>query len=451
MDTQLDITNAATNRKSQTRIERLTIYQNRGVIQEKLWARLMKILSSIIVAACITFGAGAAYADVVTDWNAIMQETVASTDPFLQGRSAAITQLAVFEAVNAIVGDYKPYLGRIIAPPGASPEAAAIAAAHRALIALHPGSASVLDALRARSLAAIPDGPAKSDGIAVGEAAANTILALRANDGSNAVVPYTPGTGAGAWQPTPPDFAPAFRPGLGQVTTFGIKNGAQFRLGPPPALYTGRYARDYNEVKKFGDVNSTERLQDRTDVARFYGVTDVVPLYNPAARQVSKAQGKTLSENARIFALLNMAMFDAAVAVFETKYFYNLWRPVTAIRAGDKDGNRRTDPDPNWLPLVVTPPFPSYPSGHAGIGGAARRVLESVFGADGHSIVLTNPLIPEVVLHYTSWKQITDDIDDARVFGGVHYRFDQEAGARQGWQVGGYVLRHKLTPVHRRD
>ncbi len=169
------------------------------------------------------------------------------------------------------------------------------------------------------------------------------------------------------------------------------------------------------------------------------------------AGQVSEAQGRTLSENARIFALLNMAMFDAAIAVFETKYFYNLWRPVTAIWVGDQDGNHRTDPDPNWLPLVITPPFPSYPSGHAGIGAAARRVLEELLGADGHSITLTNPLLLGVALHYTSWKQITDDIDEARIYGGVHYRFDQEAGARQGRQVGRYILRHELRPVRGRD
>jgi PAP2 superfamily len=234
------------------------------------------------------------------------------------------------------------------------------------------------------------------------------------------------------------------------VATFAIENGAQFRLGPPPALHSDKYARDYDEVKKVGDVNSTARPQDRTDVARFYAVTEPVPIYNPAARQVSAAQGKTLSQNARIFALLNIAIFDAAIAVFETKYFYNLWRPVTAIRAGDADRNRRTEPDPNWMPLIDTPPFPSYPSGHGGFGAAARRVLEEVFGADGHSITLTNPLLPSVVLHYKSWEQITNDIDEARIYGGVHYRFDQEAAARQGRRVGAYILRHKLRPVRKR-
>ena len=410
-----------------------------------------KSLLSLVVAVAAVGGSIQAQADAVTDWNEIMERTVATVDPFLQTRSAAIMHLAVFEAVNSILGDYEPYLGTITASRGASPDAAAIAAAHRALSALHPDQAAALDAARAASLATILDGRAKDDGIAVGEAAADAMVALRANDGSDIEVPYTPGSKPGEWHPTPPAFAPAFRPGLGKVDTFAIESGAQFRLGPPPGLRSARFARDFNEVKRVGDVNNTSRPDDRTDVARFYGVTDAIPLYNPAARQVSKAQGKTLGENARIFALLAIAICDAAIAVFDTKYHYNYWRPVTAIAAGGEDGNDRTSPDAEWLPLVETPPFPSYPSGHAGFGAAARRVLEDAFGRSGHSITLTNPLVPEILLHYTSWKQITDDVDDARIFGGVHYRFDQESAAHLGKRVGSYVLRHQMRPVCRRD
>ena len=404
----------------------------------------------VMVAASVLFGASFAHADAVTDWNAIMQTTVTPVNPFFQGRSAAIVQLAVFEAVNSIIGDYEPYLGRIAAPRGASPEAAAIAAAHRALVALYPGSAASLDASRAASLSAIPNGSAKDDGIKVGEIAADVILALRANDGSTTVVPYTPGTRPGDWQPTPPAFAPALLPGWGLVRTFGIKNGAQFRSNPPPAIHTGKYARDYNEVKEVGHVNSTERPQDRTDVARFY-ITPAVPIWNSAARQVSAAQGKTLSENARIFALLAMAICDGLISSMETKFYYNTWRPVTAIRAGDTDGNQKTDPDPNWLPLVITPPFPSYPSNHASAAGAAREVLERVYGESGHTITLTSPNAPGVVLNYTAWEQITDDIDDARVYGGIHFRFDQQAGNHLGRRAGSYILRNHLRPIHGHD
>jgi len=413
--------------------------------------RVVRALIALLASVAL-FGAAAARADVVTDWAAVLEEsTLRVPDPTLPIRAAAIMQLAVFEAVNAIVGGYEPYLGSVSAPAGASPEAAAIAAAHRVLVALLPDQTESLNARRATSLAALPDGAAKTGGIAVGEAAAVAMLAKRANDGIDADVPYTPGTLPGQYRPTPPDFTPAFGAQLGQVTPFAIDRTTRFRVPPPPSLRSARYTRDYDEVKRVGDVASRERPKDRADVARFYEPDDIVPIYFSAARQVSLAQRKTLAENARIFALLGMAIFDAMVACFDSKYFYNYWRPVTAIHLGHTDGNRDTDADANWAPFVFTPPFPSYPSGHASFGGAARRVLERMYGADGHAITLASPLVPNVVLHYTSWKKITDDIDDARIYGGVHYRFDQEAAARQGWQVGTYILRHQLRPVRGRD
>ena len=387
-----------------------------------------------------------ARADAVTDWNAIMQATVATSNAFVQARSAAIVQLAVFDAVNSITGKYRPYLAIISAPPGASPEAAAVAAAHRTLVTLYPAATAALDVAEAVSSSAISDGQAKTEGVAVGEAAASAILALRANDGSGLVVPYTPGSDPGDWQPTPPAFAPALLPGWGQVTTFGILNGAQFRSAPPPLLGSARYARDFNEVKLVGDVNSSVRPQDRTNVARFY-IIAAVQVYNPAARQVSIAQEKTLSQNAHDFALLAMAVCDGLISSMETKYYYNRWRPVTAIRAADTDGNTNTEPNTGWVPLITTPPFPSYPSAHASAGGAARRILERLYGKDGFLITLTSPTAPNVTLYYTAWKQITDDIDDARIFGGIHFRYDQEGGAQQGWKVGSYIFETQLLPL----
>lgn len=415
--------------------------------------RISRRLGILIVATSVLRGAGGgpAHADAVTGWNAIMQATVTPTNPFFQARSAAIVQLAVFEAVNAVVGDYEPYLGTIAAPPWASPDAAAIAAAHRALVNLppardDPATIAMLDALRAQSLAAIPDGPAKAAGIAAGEDAATALLLRRADDGSTeaANVHYMPGNNPGDWRPTPPAGAPAFLAGWGQVAPFGLEDGSQFRAPPPPALRTGKYAKDYNEVKLVGRFDSPFRPQDRTDVARFYAAVTPVQAWNSAARQVSAAQGKSLSENARIFGLLAMALADGSISVFETKYYYSYWRPVTAIQAGDTDGNGLTDPDRAWLPLIVTPPFPSYPSAHATLSGAARAVVERAFGPDGHAITLADPRVPDVVLHYSAWGQITGDIDDARVYGGIHFRYDQEAGAQQGRRVGRYLLRHYL-------
>jgi hypothetical protein len=409
----------------------------------------LNFFRSAVMMLAITLAAAipsAAHADAVTDWNAIMQSTVsaAPTNPFYQARWSAIVQLAVFEAVNAIEGDYEPYLGIIDAPPWASPEAAAIVAAHRTLATLRPASAAALDAARAASLAAIPDGPAKDAGIDAGEEAAVLMLLLRSDDGWDDVVPYTPGTEPGDWQPTPPAFAPASFTQWSQVTPFGIESGSQFRLPPPPALHTGAYAKAYNEVKLVGRFDSPFRPQDRTNVALFYAATTPVQVFNSAARQASAAQGVSLSKNARIFALLAMAIADASIAIFDTKYHYNFWRPVTAIRHADLDGNDKTDPDPNWLPLITTPAFPGYASAHGTLSGAARAVLERAFGKDGMAITLTNPTLPTIVLHYTAWDQITDDISDARVYGGIHFRFDQDAGAHQGRAVGKYILRNYL-------
>ena len=390
-------------------------------------------------------------ADAVLAWNEIMQATVASGNANIQARSGSIAQLAVFEAVNAIIGDYQPYLGTIAAPEWASPDAAAVAAAHGVLVVLYPGSNAVLNVSRAASLAMIPDGPAKDAGLAVGEEAAATMLLLRANDGAATAgsYPYTPGTNPGDWQPAPPAYAAASQPGWGLVIPFGLESGSHFRLGPPPPLDSGVYARDYNEVKLVGksDAGPDIRPQDRTDVARFFSVSSPVQAWNQGARQASMAQGKTLSENARIFALLGIAIFDASIAAYETKYYYNTWRPLTAIWGGGLDGNQKTDLDAGWFPLLATPAFPSYPSAHATLSGAARAVLERAFGKHDLSITLSNPRLPSVVLNYTEWRQICDDIDDARVYGGIHFRFEQQAGAHQGQEVGKYILEYLLRPV----
>jgi hypothetical protein len=412
-------------------------------------------LGTVIAAACVLWSSGVAHADAVTEWNEIMQATVAAppSNAVFHSRWAAIVQLAVFEAVNAIEGDYEPYLGTVVAPSWASPDAAAIAAAHRTLVILRPDSAATLDPMRATSLAVIPDGPEKDAGIAAGEDAAAAMLLLRMNDGSVEAVtaPYTPGTEPGDWQPAPPGLAPAFLPGWGQVTPFGLATGSQFRLPPPPGLNTGKYAADYQEVQLLGRLINPDRPQDRTDVARFYAINSPVQTWNPAARQASIAQGKTLSENAQIFALLGMAMGDGAIAAFDTKYYYNLWRPQTAIHNGDLDDNAKTDRESDWVPLIGTPAFPSYASAHATLSGAARRVLEMAYGKSGHQVTLTNPALPTVILNYTAWDEITDDIDDARIYGGIHFRFDQEAGAHQGRHIGSFILENYLRAVDELD
>src|SRR5262245_23978366 len=411
---------------------------------------------TVSVVTVLLMSSAMARADVVLEWNAIMLNTMGGQipplNPFVQARFAAITHTAVFEAVNALTGDYEPYLGTITAPREVSAEAAAVAAAHGVLKNYFPSSAMNLDAARAASLAAIPDGQAKDNGIAVGEAAAAAMIANRASDGSAPAEFYPPSSAnPGEWQTTPgcpPDGGILLH--WRNLTPFGIRSSEQFRSNPPPALSSGKYSKAYNEVKEVGELNSTKRPQDRTDVARYVTV-GAVHIWNQAASQVSAAEGKSLSENARAFALLNMAISDGLISAVETKYHYVFWRPYTAIRAGDTDGNRKTDPDVVWTTFIATPCFPSYPSAHASGSYAGRTIAEKIFGSKGHDIILSHPSMPDVILHYTKFSQMTDDIDDARVYGGIHFRFDQEAGARQGRQVGSYVYKNILRRCGNHD
>jgi hypothetical protein len=392
-----------------------------------------------------------ALADAVTDWNVILRTTISAETPQAQSRYAAITHLAVFEAVNAIAADYEPYLRTISAARGASPEAAAISAAHQVLSKYFPVSASTLDADRARSLAAIPDGPAKASGIAAGQAAADAMIAQRANDGSGTPIPYTPSVGVGFWQPTPPAFAAATFLHWGRVTPFGIARADQFRPRPPPTLASNRYRRDYSEVKEVGNVltNIDVRPQDRIDLVRYIAMVSPTQVWNSLAIQLSDAEKLSLAENARLFALLNMGIADAAIAVFEAKYVYNLWRPVTAIRAGDFDGNPGTELDPAFNTFIATPPYPAYPSGAGGLSNAARSLLERIFGRGRHPLTLSNAALPGVTLQYTKLRHITDDVADARIYGGIHFRFDQEASEVLGESVAQYVLRNNLRCARR--
>ena len=406
-------------------------------------------LAAATVTCALILSPTVARGDVVLDWNAIMQTTVAGQPPFPQARFAAITQLAVFEAVNAITRDYKPYLGTVSAPASASAEAAAVAAAHTVLKTYFPGSAASLDAARASSLAKIADGQAKDSGIAAGETAAMALVSARANDNSGTPEFYLPSSsGPGEWQTTPSctGAGGAFLHWR-RVTPFGIRSADQFRLGAPPALSSARYVRAYNEVKQVGGLNSADRPKDRADVARFYAAVTPVVIFNSVARQLSSAEGKSLSENARALALLNMAISDAAVAIFDTKYRYNFWRPETAIRMGLADNNSKTDPDPSFAPFIASPCFPGYASAHASLSNAAREVLESIYTSRLHAFILSNAAVPGVDLTYNSLKQITDDIDDARVYGGIHFRFEQDAGADMGRRIGSFIYKHKLGSV----
>ena len=419
----------------------------------------IKAFGLCMLMATLVFGPVVAKADPVLDWNAIAVNTAVANgqNPFAQARDAAIVQLAVFEAVNAVTGDYRSYVGNIDAPRGASADAAAIQAAYRVLVTFFLNSKSTLDASLATSLASIPDGKAKTDGIATGEVAAATMIALRSNDGSSPAQFKTPGPAVpGEWQATAScPIVNGVESGIAfqwqNITPFGIRSAKDFLLGPPPALRSDEYAKTYNEVMAVGSIDSTERPPDRSEVATYYAATSPTQAFNQAARQIAQEQRRTLSENARAFALINIAISDSLVATFFNKYHYNFWRPETAIHAGDTDGNRKTEGDPNFVPFIVTPCFPSYPSNHGAAANAAAAVMRRLYGEGGHSITLSNPAAPTIVLQYTSFREITNDISDARVYGGIHFRTDQDAGAVLGLAIGREVYKHNLRPVHDDD
>jgi hypothetical protein len=289
------------------------------------------------------------------------------------------------------------------------------------------------------------------------DAAASAMITLRANDGSAPPQFKVPGPVVpGEYQATP--SCPIVN-GVAvgaffqwqNVIPFGIHRASDFLLSPPPALTSNAYAKTYNEVKAVGGTDSTERPPDRAEVVLFYEVSSPTLVFNEAARQVAQEQHRSMSENARALALINMAISDSLVASFYNKYHYNFWRPETAIRAGDTDSNPKTNPDPSWMPFIVTPCFPSYPSNHGSGSNGGAEVLRRLYGEAGHGITITNPAATTTVLHYTSFKQITDDISDARVYGGIHFRTDQVAGAELGRAVGTAVYKNNLRAVNGYD
>jgi hypothetical protein len=419
----------------------------------------------LIFAAVFTAvsGPAAARADVVLDWNVVAVNAAiqSNQNPFAQARFAAIAQLAVFTGVNAITREYEPYVGTVTGDPTASPEAATVAAAYRVLttyFGANPSVQAMLDAARASSLAQIPDGSAKDAGLATGEAAAAAILALRASDGSTPAQFYTvPPPAAGEYQATPScPVVGGVQVGAllhwRNVAPFGVPSVSAFLPPPPPALSSNEYAKAYNEVKTLGSSTATaaDRPPDRQDVVRFYGASSPTYLFNSLARQLATAENRGLSDNARALALINMAISDALVASFNAKYEYRYWRPETAIRVGDSDDNRKTEPDPAFMPFISTPCFPSYPSNHGSGSAAGAEALRRLYGAAGFSLELSspNPALAGIMLRYSALGEIVKDVSDARVYGGIHFRFDQDAGERMGREVATYVCKNNLRPLH---
>ena len=389
--------------------------------------------------------------DMVLDWNAHAANAivgVAGQRPERGLIRLAMVHVAVYDAVNAIDGF--PFQAYGVTPNVVSPasrEAATAAAAHDMLVALFPVQQADLDAKYSASLATIPDGPAKTNGISVGQQTASGILGLRANDGRDAVVPYTAGSGPGVWMPTPPAFLPAAAPEAAHVQPFALNSPSQFRAEPPPELTSDTWTRDYNEVKSLGSATSTTRTAEQTDIGRFWSDQPILQ-WNRTWRNISVARSLSLSDNARFFAMLATASADAIIACWDSKYFYSFWRPVTAIRGGDTDGNPDTEVDPNWIGLVVTPNHPEYPAAHGCFSGASTHTLRSFFGTNDFDFTIDSKVagLTDPVRSFGSFSQALDEVLDARVYGGMHYRNSTSKGAKIGRQVSKYLTNHFFLP-----
>jgi membrane-associated phospholipid phosphatase len=388
-------------------------------------------------------------ANVVLEWNQLALQAIgqARLNPVVTSRALAITQAAVFDAVNAIDRSFESYHAHVHASRGASLEAAAAQAAHDTLTALLPGQAGTFDSALAADLVGIPPGRARQ-GTEIGQEVARQILDWRSTDGSGASVPYTPGTEPGNWQPTPPAFLPALAPQWSYVTPFAMTSGSQFRPAAPPALDSDAYAAAFNEVKDLGRVDSLTRTEEQTQIARFWndglGTAFAPGYWNRIAQTVATEQGLSLAGEAHLFALLNIATADALISCWDAKYTYNLWRPVTAIGAADTDGNSATEPDASWSPLLVTPNFPSYTSAHSTVSGAAAEVLTALFG--DHYDFTVSAVSVSYTRSFASFEAAAAEAGRSRIYGGIHYSFDNLNGLAVGGEVGDYVVGNFLKP-----
>ena len=398
----------------------------------------------ILMAASLLGLAGSAKADVLTDWNekAVSAGYAARATPGANARNIAMVHIAIFEALNSIEPRYMPYRSRLPAEPSASHDAAAAAAAHHILARVYPDQAKEFDKTLEASLGAIPEGQPRTDGLRLGEQAARAVLLERENDGANAPNTYRPFTSAGKYVPTEFPVMSSW----GGVRPFALKSGSQFRPAAPYALTSSQWAKDYNEVKKIGGKSGSTRTAEQTDIARFWALTGPATT-NPVARQVLEAKGLDLLDSARLLALFSIAGADAGVAIFDAKYRYNFWRPVTAIRNGDLDGNNLTERDPSWEPFIATPMHPEYPCAHCTFQSTAASVLRTFFGSDVATFKLTSTTAQGVTRNFSKLSDYVAEVVNARIYDGVHYRTSGEAGAAMGRKIGEYTVQNFLKPV----
>ena len=380
-------------------------------------------------------------ADVIMDWNAKADAIAAKKQvaPFPHGRGLAMLHVAMFEAVNAIERRYAPYKLNFTADRNTSKEAAAASAGYHILVALYPDEKADLDTTFVAILAGVAEGEPNSKGIDLGKKVAEEIIALRANDGAAAAESYRPHTSAGVYVPTVIPIGST----VGAVTPWSMTAGSQFRPVPPPALDSETWTRDLNEIRELGGRNSTTRTAEQTTIGRFWFLTGA-RTYNPIVRQVAIAKDMDVVDCARLFALASIAGADAIIAVFDAKYAYNLWRPVTAIRNADQTNNRATPRDASWLPLGDTPMHPEYPCAHCITSAAVSAVLQGVAGNEVGEISLASPTAPGVTRRWTRLQDYSDEVALARIYAGFHYRFSTEIGKEMGKKIGEQAVATQL-------
>lgn len=399
--------------------------------------------------ALVVFGIAGVRADDVTDWNLVATNAAfaAGQSPPVQTRTYAIMHVAIHDALNAIDRRNAPYALETRAAEGASATAAVAAAARDTLIALLPSQRESVERVYSDSVAKEPDERARARGVAIGQAAAALILSRRSTDGANATAAWSPGVLPGQYRPTPPANAMPIVPHWGNVAPFALRNGWHFRVDPPPDLSSDQYAYEVNEVKLIGGTISSLRTDDQVEIARHWYEASGQS-WNRIARNVSEQHQLDAWENARLLALVNIALADGYIGNFESKYFYNFWRPITAIRDGDIDGHLDTVGELEWNAYLNTPAIPEWPSGHATVGAAAAEVMERFFGTDYISFSSTaGPPYAGSTRQYHSFSHASLENASSRVLAGIHYRASCLSGLGQGQRIGEYVYYNFLRPI----
>ena len=406
-------------------------------------------LSKVLVVAAAIGGAQPAVANVITDWDERAIAVVAplaslgGTNPYLAQRMMAMVHVAMFDAVNSIERAYRPYLVHLPAAPATSKEAAAAAAAAAVLATIDAKTAGDMKGALANYLASIPDGAAKSEGVRLGETIASKVLEARTKDGAEAPDAYRPRTTPGVYVPTAITISSMWP----EMKPFVLANGSQFRPAPPIALQSKEWATDYNELKEYGGLVSAKRTAQQTETARFWLVGPPVA-YHPFVRQFVTAKQMSVVESARFMALVAVGINDAIIAVLDAKYHYNFWRPITAIRNGDIDDNPATDREATWQPIANTPMHPEYPCSHCIQSGAVAGIIKAALGTEEvPDIAMISPTAPGVTHRWSNMKAYTEEVANARIWAGFHYRFSTRIGTEMGYQIGDYVVKNVMQPV----